>query len=115
MCLDAPRVAVASRYTNASKLGTTDITIHGVFGEALIRKHLKLCPIDCFARRVINMAVVENWLPPSRENWEWICYVWQFFPVVSTLDAHSSTTLIMFTGYGDTMVNRLVPSRQDFN
>jgi 3-oxo-5-alpha-steroid 4-dehydrogenase 1 len=29
------------------------------------------------------MAVIENWLPPSRENWEWICYVWQFFPLVS--------------------------------
>ncbi|KAJ4986496.1 3-oxo-5-alpha-steroid 4-dehydrogenase [Stagonosporopsis vannaccii] len=29
------------------------------------------------------MAVVENWLPPSRENWEWLCYVWQFFPVIT--------------------------------
>jgi hypothetical protein len=35
------------------------------------------------------MAVVENWLPPSRENWEWLCYVWQFFPLVSLSCAYN--------------------------
>lgn len=28
------------------------------------------------------MAIVQDWLPPSRENWEALCYVWQFFPLV---------------------------------
>jgi 3-oxo-5-alpha-steroid 4-dehydrogenase 1 len=32
----------------------------------------------------ITMAIVENWLPPSRENWELVCRIWQFFPIVST-------------------------------
>lgn len=29
------------------------------------------------------MAVVQDWLPPSRENWEALCHVWQFFPVIT--------------------------------
>jgi 3-oxo-5-alpha-steroid 4-dehydrogenase 1 len=29
------------------------------------------------------MAIVEGWLPPSRENWEFICRVWAYFPIVS--------------------------------
>lgn len=28
------------------------------------------------------MAIVQNWLPPSRENWELLCQVWQYFPLV---------------------------------
>lgn len=27
------------------------------------------------------MAIIQNWMPPSRENWELISYAWQFFPV----------------------------------
>jgi 3-oxo-5-alpha-steroid 4-dehydrogenase 1 len=27
------------------------------------------------------MAIVENWLPPSRENWEFITTCFQFFPL----------------------------------
>jgi hypothetical protein len=30
------------------------------------------------------MAIVQNWLPPSRENWELITWLWQFFPLVSS-------------------------------
>lgn len=29
------------------------------------------------------MSLVQGWLPPSRENWEFIAYAWQFFPIVS--------------------------------
>lgn len=29
------------------------------------------------------MAIIEGWLPPTREHWELIVYWWQFFPVVS--------------------------------
>jgi len=28
------------------------------------------------------MAIVQDWLPPSRENWELVCWIWQFFPLV---------------------------------
>ncbi|KAI8933965.1 hypothetical protein NX059_008740 [Plenodomus lindquistii] len=31
------------------------------------------------------MAIVQNWLPPSRENWELLCYVWQFFPLITAV------------------------------
>ncbi|KAL8694544.1 MAG: hypothetical protein Q9218_000800 [Villophora microphyllina] len=27
------------------------------------------------------MAILESWLPPSREHWELITFLWQFFPV----------------------------------
>jgi hypothetical protein len=29
-----------------------------------------------------TMAILQNWLPPSRENWELICTVWAYFPLV---------------------------------
>ncbi|KAI4207193.1 MAG: hypothetical protein LQ346_000687 [Caloplaca aetnensis] len=29
------------------------------------------------------MAIVESWLPPSREHWELITYLWQFFPILT--------------------------------
>ena len=25
------------------------------------------------------MSLVQGWYPPSRENWEFIAYAWQFF------------------------------------
>ena len=28
------------------------------------------------------MSLVQGWYPPSRENWEFIAYAWQFFPLV---------------------------------
>ncbi|PQE07515.1 steroid 5 alpha-reductase protein [Rutstroemia sp. NJR-2017a BBW] len=31
------------------------------------------------------MALVENWMPPSRENWETIVWFFQFFPLVTIL------------------------------
>ncbi|KAK7532316.1 3-oxo-5-alpha-steroid 4-dehydrogenase-like protein [Phyllosticta citribraziliensis] len=31
------------------------------------------------------MAIVQNWLPPSRENWEWVVWAWQLFPVVTAI------------------------------
>ncbi|KAI9815092.1 MAG: hypothetical protein M1827_002935 [Pycnora praestabilis] len=31
------------------------------------------------------MAVIEGWMPPSREHWEMISFLWQFFPVITFL------------------------------
>jgi len=31
---------------------------------------------------ISSMAIVENWMPPSRENWELVVYLFQFFPIV---------------------------------
>jgi hypothetical protein len=28
------------------------------------------------------MAIIEGWLPPTREHWELISYTFQFFPLV---------------------------------
>lgn len=66
------------------------------------------------------MAVVENWLPPSRENWEWLCYVWQFFPLVRlscACDKHPIQDFAksFITDHSCAMAHRLVPSRQDVN
>ncbi|KAK6408429.1 hypothetical protein LTR95_018432 [Oleoguttula sp. CCFEE 5521] len=30
-------------------------------------------------------SLVTGWYPPSRENWEFIAYAWQFFPLVTAL------------------------------
>merc|ERR1712183_1007568 len=29
------------------------------------------------------MSLVQGWYPPSRENWEFIAYAWQFFPLLT--------------------------------
>ncbi|KAF2840730.1 3-oxo-5-alpha-steroid 4-dehydrogenase-like protein [Patellaria atrata CBS 101060] len=31
------------------------------------------------------MLLIQDWFPPSRENWELILKVWQWFPIVTTL------------------------------
>ncbi|KAM0715475.1 hypothetical protein Q7P37_008973 [Cladosporium fusiforme] len=31
------------------------------------------------------MSLIPTWLPPSRENWEFITYVWQFFPLFTAV------------------------------
>lgn len=28
------------------------------------------------------MAVVENWYPPSKENYDFMLFIWYFFPLV---------------------------------
>lgn len=30
------------------------------------------------------MALIENWYPPSKENYELVLFIWQFFPLVNT-------------------------------
>lgn len=30
------------------------------------------------------MALIENWYPPSKENYDLILFIWQFFPLVNT-------------------------------
>lgn len=29
------------------------------------------------------MALIENWYPPSKENYDLILFIWLFFPLVS--------------------------------
>ncbi|KAF2490754.1 3-oxo-5-alpha-steroid 4-dehydrogenase-like protein [Lophium mytilinum] len=31
------------------------------------------------------MVLIENWLPPSRENWETLCWIWQLFPLFAAV------------------------------
>ena len=41
-----------------------------------------------FIRRIAKtliMALIQNWLPPSRENWEIISWLWQFFPLFTII------------------------------
>ena len=33
-------------------------------------------------RHIKAMAIVETWCPPSREHWELLIFLWQFFPFV---------------------------------
>ncbi|GAB7361534.1 hypothetical protein MBLNU230_g1588t2 [Neophaeotheca triangularis] len=31
------------------------------------------------------MAIIQNWLPPNRENWDFLCWAWQFFPLLTAI------------------------------
>lgn len=31
------------------------------------------------------MALIENWCPPSKENYDLVLFIWQFFPLVKTV------------------------------
>ena len=59
------------------------------------------------------MAIIESWVPPSREHWELITFLWQFFPLVyATVDmkskrAHSDPDHLV------SMVDRLVSPREN--
>ena len=65
------------------------------------------------------MAIVENWLPPSRENWEWICYVWQFFPVVrcahEMIRAGYELMCGVCVGYGSAVGARVLSAGQNID
>lgn len=47
------------------------------------------------------MAIIQNWLPPSRENWDALCWVWQFFPLVRENDVQVPTRVDMLTPEGN--------------
>lgn len=47
------------------------------------------------------MALIENWLPPTRQNWELIVYYFQFFPIVRTsYDYSHSSSLVQDSHIG---------------
>ena len=37
----------------------------------------------CLSASTHAMALINNWCPPSKENYELILFIWQFFPLVS--------------------------------
>ena len=41
------------------------------------------------------MAIIQDWMPPSRENWELVTFLWQFFPLVLQ-DLHTGAELGSF-------------------
>jgi hypothetical protein len=42
------------------------------------------------------MALIENWLPPSRENWELAVKLFTFFPLVRGYEFTSLPALTLF-------------------
>lgn len=34
---------------------------------------------------MLKMAIIENWIPPTRENWETLLFVWKFFPILPSV------------------------------
>jgi len=61
------------------------------------------------------MAIVENWIPPSRENWELIVYLFQFFPLVLSSDCPSSTLADMASDHCLPVDSAMVCRGQDVN
>lgn len=43
--------------------------------------------------QVGNMALIPNWYPPSKENYDLLLFVWYFFPVVS-MDSNESSSCV---------------------
>ena len=64
------------------------------------------------------MAIIDSWLPPSREHWELVNYSWQFFPVVCR-DPHRSSSVYPVCSRSSavdshTMDDGLVSTRENF-
>ncbi|KAB8621887.1 hypothetical protein FH972_025998 [Carpinus fangiana] len=72
---------------------------HGQFQHSLILPSFLLwsLPLLYLARTLVaffasgvqskptTMAIIQDWLPPTRENWEWIVWLWQFFPLLTAV------------------------------
>jgi 3-oxo-5-alpha-steroid 4-dehydrogenase 1 len=53
------------------------------------------------------MALVQDWLPPTRQNWKLVVYFFQFFPVVRWCALYSSAQPL--TRYQITLVQWVIP------
>jgi hypothetical protein len=63
------------------------------------------------------MAIIEGWLPPTRENYDLILKVWQIsYPIVSTIKkAREIIQLLMCTDWFNAMAYQLVWHGQNFS
>lgn len=58
--------------------------------------------------------MAENWIPPTRENWELVVYCFQFFPLVKcSYSPGTSSPLTKTTGHDIPMGSAMVWSGQD--
>jgi hypothetical protein len=55
------------------------------------------------------MVLIEDWLPPTRGNWEVVVSLFSFFPVVRR-SIHTSVQAHEDAGYAVTMGNTMVRS-----
>ena len=54
------------------------------------RRKLHTCSLNSFHHtpsyaQTFPMALIQSWLPPSREHWQLLQSIWQFFPIVCCL------------------------------
>lgn len=65
------------------------------------------------------MAIIQNWMPPSKENYELIVFLFQFFPLVRLTSRYShtqdGTILISNTGNNLPMGPAMVWGWEDFD
>lgn len=63
------------------------------------------------------MAIIEGWLPPTRENYDLILKVWQIsYPIVSIIKrAREITHVLILSDWFDTMAYQLVRHGQNLS
>ncbi len=44
---------------------------------------------------LVRMAIINSWLPPSREHWEMLNWAWQFFPLVSRMKPNTEESSLI--------------------
>ncbi|KAL3427720.1 3-oxo-5-alpha-steroid 4-dehydrogenase [Phlyctema vagabunda] len=57
------------------------------------------------------MALITNWLPPSRENWEFTVWLWQFFPLITLIQWLPQIDRIYTMGKTSTKSRFNIPGR----
>lgn len=63
------------------------------------------------------MPIIPTWCPPSREHWELVTFLWQFFPIVRYA-IYSGRTYITNRSHAahlDSMVRQILSHGQDLN
>jgi hypothetical protein len=62
---------------------------------------------------IIIMGLTEKWMPPSRENWELVVFLFQLFPVASRVSCETMQTKLIDAGNHLPMGSTMVRRRQD--
>jgi hypothetical protein len=62
------------------------------------------------------MAIIDTWCPPSREHWQLVTFLWQFFPMACTLcyeDYMKTLAKRDYTDHAFPMAFLILPYGQD--
>lgn len=126
--VESVKMAVAQLQVPASTLLTSWKHMFNFIIEQFLHKHLNLsCQwnintepfilLCCWGADAVIMAIIEGWLPPTRENYDLILKVWQIsYPIVSIIKrAREIIHVLILSDWFDTMAYQLVRHGQNLS